>query len=241
MIDEDPTEEEIEQLKAAAPTLLRMGAHKPTAQPSWLSEVNAEYRSRPEARVQDGSGLEKSFPPEFLRLAEIYLDCMLVAVLASPAMNDVFDDLVVECFLVDIGVDSEQLPDLAVCLNVHTMPNKEWLKPIHNDLVSATFRFAALHKEIETEAPLRVDNLRDMGDFRAGHFWFCYPGFMRAAESPLLTTTPAWDWPRMAVRVPKTASAIFKAKAAKDFMILQKSTDILFQTSPNSPTIGRIS
>lgn len=234
MNDEDLTEEEIEQLKEAAPTLLRMGAHKPTAEANWLTDVNAECRSLPTTRVQDGSGLEKSFPPEFLRLAEIYIDCMLVAVLASPAMNDEFDDLVVECFLLDIPNDS-QLPDLLLCLNVYTIPGNKWLKPTHNDLVSATFKFAALYKEIQTEASLRVDDLMDLGDYRPGHFGFRYPGFMRAAESPLLTTTPVSDWPRMAVRVPKTASAIFKAKAARDFMMIQERPGILFQTSRITP------
>jgi hypothetical protein len=233
--DEGLTEEERQQLEEAAPTLRRMGAHKPTAEANWLTDVNAEFRSRPTTRVQDGSGLAKSFPPEFLRLAEIYLDCMLVAVLASPAMNDAFDDLVVECFLLDLPVGSEQLPDLLLCLHVYTMPKKEWLKPIHNDLVSATFKFAALHKEIETEAPLRVDNLHDLGDHWPGRFCFRYPGFMRAEESPLLTSTPVSDWPRMAVRVPKTASAIFKAKAARDFMMIQERPGILFQTSRITP------
>jgi hypothetical protein len=154
---------------------------------------------------------------------------MLVAVLASPAMNDAFDDLVVECYLLDLPNASEQLPDLLLCLDVYTIPKNEWLKPTHNDLVSATFKFAALHKEIETEAPLRVDNLNDMGGHWPGRFNFRYPGFMRAAESPLLTTTPVSDWPRMAVRVPKTASAIFKAKAARDFMMIQERPSILFQ------------
>jgi len=150
-------------------------------------------------------------------------------------MNDAFDDLVVECFLLDLPVGSEQLPDLLLCLDVYTMPKKEWLKPIHNDLVSATFKSAALHKKIETEAPLRVDNLHDLGDHWPGRFCFRHPGFMRAAESPLLTTTPVWDWPRMAVRVPKTASAIFKAKAARDFMMIQERPGILFQTSRITP------
>jgi hypothetical protein len=234
MNDEDLTKEELQELKEAVPTLLRMGLHKPAAEANWLTDVNAECRSRPEARFQDGSDIEKSFPPEFFRLAEIYIDCMLVAVLASPAMDDEFDDLVVECYLLDITNDS-QLPDLLLCLHVYTIPENKWLKPTHNDLVSATFQFAALHKEIQTEAPLRVDNFNDLGPHWPGRFSFRYPGFMRAAESPLLSTTPESDWPRMAVRVPKTASAIFKAKAARDFMMMQKSPDILFQTSRITP------
>jgi hypothetical protein len=232
--DEGLTEEERQQLEEAAPTLLRMGAHVPTAEANWLTDINAEHRSRPEARVQDGSGLAKGFPPEFLKLAEIYLVCMLTAVFASSAMGAEFDDLVIECYLLDLPNAAQNDADMLLCLDVYTLPKKEPLNPLHNDLVSATFRFAALHKKIETEAPLRVDNLHDLGDFSPGRFAFRYPGFMRAAISPLLTSTPVSDWPRMAVRVPKTASVVSKAKATRDFMMIEERPRLLFKRAETS-------
>ena len=214
-----------------AAQLLRMGVHVPRCEAKWLCEVGAEYKSRPEERVADGCSLGISMPPEFLALADLYMDCMLVALLSPSIVAENFTDMVIECNLYSHPSPRDDQVDLTLCFSVFTLPGNEPLDSKHNGFVLAMFKYAALHKEIQTADPLLVSeafHYECEGD-SPGAFIMHYPGFIRVGLSPFLLLTPPGEWPKLSVRVPINQVVLQKAKAVRDFLLLHDKPAALYK------------
>jgi hypothetical protein len=232
MSDEDQEKTRLSERKHDLSHPLSMGTHSTKSGPKWLKNIDAEHRWRPVERQEDGFPLAVSIPREFAELADIYIDCMMVAVFASPAARHTYDALVVECFLIDASEPTESAGEMWMCFKVFVQPSNMPFVGQYSEGISEVFQTAATAKKVETKNPQKAGVLWTDANFPLPlpfNYWMQYPGFMKSAACPRATGKLKRLLPRYAVRAPKTIQTITDAIAVNEFLQMRQSPPILFK------------